>query len=171
VGQVGGMSADGTTFDPDLLVITGNRPLASGPSNVYLAPIVDETGNYELRVFIVCFDSSQIFVYDPDSDSVENVINVGPGPFAMAFDPFDLEQVAQHLAVPNDVRQVNGASTPQNTSLTGPTLKTYRFAYVASFTQSFVQMIDLDDSLPMISPYTFENVVFTLGQPTPPKGS
>jgi hypothetical protein len=169
VGQVGGMSADGTTFDPDLLVITGNRPLASGPSNVYLAPIVDETGNYELRIFIVCFDSSQIFVYDPDNDSVENVINVGPGPFAMAFDPFDLEQVAQHMAVPDDLRQVNGASTPPN--LSGPTLKTYRFAYVASFTQSFVQMIDLDDSLPMISPFTFENVVFTLGQPTPPKGS
>jgi hypothetical protein len=171
VGQVGGVSADGTTFDPDLLVITGNRPLASGPSNVYLAPIVDETGKYELRVFIVCFDSSQIFVYDPDSDSVENVINVGPGPFAMAFDPFDLEQVAQHMAVPNDTRQVNGAGKPPGTTLTGPTLKTYRFAYVASFTQSFVQMIDLDDSLPMISPYTFENVVFTLGQPTPPKGS
>jgi hypothetical protein len=51
------------------------------------------------------------------------------------------------------------------------TLRRYRFAYVASFTQSFVQMIDLDDSLPGISPQTYENVVFTLGQPTPPKGS
>jgi|GEM_PF-880205 hypothetical protein len=170
VGQVGGMSADGTTFDPDLLVITGNQPVANGPSTVYLAPIVNPLGQYELRVFIVCFDSSQIFVYDPDNDFVENVINVGPGPFAMAFDPFDLEDVAKNADVPLDPRQVDGQSADVAPG-TPHTLRRYRFAYVASFTQSFVQMIDLDDSLPGISPQTYENVVFTLGQPTPPKGS
>lgn len=170
VGQVGGISADGTTFDPDLLVITGNKPLSNGPSNVYLAPIVNPLGQYELRVFIVCFDSSQIFVYDPDYDLVETVINVGPGPFAMAFDPFDLDDVAKNADVPLDPRQVDGQSADVAPG-TPHTLKRYRFAYVASFTQSFVQMIDLDDSLPAISPQTYENVVFTLGLPTPPKGS
>jgi hypothetical protein len=96
----------------------------------------------------VCFDSNEIVVYDPDAGAQEKVINVGAGPFAMAFDPFRMADVGeQNLATQ--------AAHP------------YRFAYVASFTQSYVQMIDLDNSQ---SPETFENIVFTLGQPTLPKG-
>jgi hypothetical protein len=82
---------------------------------------------------------------------IENVIDVGPGPFAMAFDPFTMDEVATH----------GSAKDPNRKS-------PYRFAYVASFTQSFVQMIDLDNS--QQTSETFERVVFTLGQPTPPKG-
>jgi hypothetical protein len=48
-------------------------------------------------------------------------------------------------------------------------LKRYRFAYLASFTRSYMQMIDLDDSQPTAD--TFYSVVFTLGTPTPPKGT
>jgi hypothetical protein len=168
VGQVGGPSASGDgMFDPDRLTISGVVPLAVGPSTVYLAPIVNRRGQFELRVFIVCFDSNQIFVYNPIfagpanfKDGVEDVINVGAGPFAMAFDPFDMNLVAQNAQVLPDVRQQDSAH-----------LKTYRFAYVALFTNSYLQVIDLDDSLPDVSPRTFENVVFTLGMPTTPKGT
>lgn len=171
LGQIGGLSLSGDgSFNPDLLSITGNQPLPLGASNVYLAPIVNEAGDYELRVFVVLFDSNEIAVYNPGSGAVETIIPVGQGPFAMAFDPFDLSDVAKNAPVPQDTRQVDGVAAPPNTALTGPTLKRYRFAYVANFTFSFVQVIDLDNSMPAISPLTFEHVVFTLGQPTAPKG-
>jgi len=161
IGEIGEPSPSAMAgYDPDQLLIKGNRTIANGGSRVYLAPIVDRTGHYALRVFVVCFDAGQIFVYDPNADMVENIINVGPGPFAMAFDPFDMDQVADQAAVPADSRQ--------DPSLH---LRQYRFAYVASFTQSFVQVIDLDDSIAETSNTTFEQVVFTLGQPTNPKGS
>ena len=48
-------------------------------------------------------------------------------------------------------------------------LKKYRFAYVASFTQSYLQLIDLDNAVP--NPITFEKIVYTLGVPTNPKGT
>ncbi len=168
LGEIGLPSASGDgTFDPDRLVITGNVSLSAGASRVYLAPIVDRSGNYALRVFIVCYDSDQIFVYDPDAGVVENVIYVGPGPFAMAFDPFQMSDVASRAPVAVDPRVDPALS-----------LKRYRFAYVASFTQSYLQVIDLDDSIgplvpggPAVSDYTFERVVFNLGTPTNPKGS
>jgi hypothetical protein len=168
VGQIGGPSASGNgTFDPDRLTIGKPVPLATGASTVYLAPIVNRLGKYELRVFVVCFDSNQVFVYNPafantanPENGVENVIEVGAGPFAMAFDPFDLNDVARGAAVPPDLRQADPAH-----------LKTYRFAYLALFTNSYLQVIDLDDSLTDVSARTFENVVFTLGQPTTPKGT
>ena len=159
VGTVGGPSASGDgSFDPDRLALTDVIPLSTGPSNVYLAPIVDTTGSFALRVFIVCFDANQIFVYDPDNQVIENVINVGVGPFAMAFDPFDVSRVATH-------RPVTSTATKYDP------LHDYRFGYIALFTHSYMQVIDLDDSIDGVSPYTFENVVFTLGTPTPPKGT
>ena len=158
VGEIGEPSAAGDgTYDADRLVVFGNVPLTFGPSRLYLAPIVDQDGNYALRVFIVCFDSSTIFVYDPDAGVVENIIRVGQGPFALAFDPFSLADVAAHKHVDPDPRAPGGD------------LLKYRFAYIASFTKSFVQLVDLDNSRADKS--TYERVVFTLGQPTPPKGT
>jgi len=61
----------------------------------------------------------------------------------------------------------NGTPVEADARQTDVPIKKYRFAYLASFRDSFVQVIDLDAS----SPETFERVVFTLGQPTPPKGS
>jgi hypothetical protein len=159
-GQIGAVSPSGDgTYDPDLLSLDGNLPLPAGPSRVYLAPIVNLEHQFEVRVFVVNFDSSTISVYNPGSKgdlALMATINVGPGPFAMAFDPFNLDDVATGATVGLDPRQ--------DPSLQ---LRTYRFAYVASFTQSYVQVIDLDQS----QPTTFENVVFTLGKPTPPKGT
>jgi hypothetical protein len=186
LGEIGEPSASGDgTYDPDRLVIYGNVPLVAGPSRVYLAPVIDGSGRYALRVFITCFDSSQILVYDPDAGVVENVINVGPGPFAMAFDPFSLDDVAQRAMVPADPRQ-GDVNLKTETSIDvssaggGPaSLKQFRFAYVTSFTYSYIQVIDLDDSVVEPCPgnqgqscnVTFERPVFTLGQPTKPKGS
>jgi hypothetical protein len=172
-GQIGEVSSNG--FDPDALVLQGEVPLLGGPSRVYLAPVVDGTGHFALRVFVLCYDSATVFVFDPDTVATlgamaipEAVLNVGTGPFAMAFDPFTFEQVAAQeadaqlpptgtpLLVPQDPRQDPALG-----------LKTYRFAYLASFTNSYVQVIDLDDSLTMAgqpNQKTFEQIVFILGE-------
>jgi hypothetical protein len=158
VGQIGATDPNGN-YNPDALQITKNVPLSTGPSRVYLAPVVVPgaeagVGYYAMRVFIVCFDSNAIFVYDPDAEEVVGTIYTGPGPYAMAFDPFSLDDVAARKRVESDPRQ-------------GTPIGRYRFAYVASFTQSYVQVVDLDS---VASPYTFGQVVFTLGNPTLPKG-
>ncbi len=160
VGEVGEPSASGDgTYDADRLTVFGNVPLSFGPSRLYLAPIVDANGNYALRVFIVCFDAASIFVFDPELGTLENIIRTGPGPFAMAFDPFDLKDAALHKRVEADPREP------------GLDLKRYRFAYIASFTQSYIQVLDLDNSRDKANPDTFERIVFTLGLPTVPRGS
>jgi hypothetical protein len=160
IGQIGGFPPSGVgPYDPDLLVLLPPVSLPPGPSKVYLAPIVDQTGALALRVFVVLFDSSQIVVYDPDAQAIEKIIPVGAGPFAMAFDPFTFDDVGRHQSI-----KTPRASGP----MAGTTPFAYRFAYVASFTQSYVQLIDLDNSQPTAE--TFENVVFTLGKPTLPKG-
>ena len=161
VGDVGSSSITDGAYDPDRLTIHTSVPLSAGPSKVYLAPIVDKDGAYALRVFAVCFDSATIFVYDPDAGVLENVIRVGIGPFAMAFDPFNLDDVARHVQVPIDT----AGEQP---------IRRYRFGYVASFTQSYVQLIDLDNAAAQTPPLpvsSFERVVFTLGLPTNPKGT
>ena len=155
VGSIGAVDGINGTYDPDLLTIHSSIPISDGPSKVYLAPVVEKDGAYALRVFVVCFDSSTIFVYDPDANALERVIKVGTGPFAMAFDPFSLDDVARHAQVPVDARDGD--------------LRRYRFAYIASFTQSFVQVLDLDNAVP--STPTFEGIVYTLGVPTDPKGT
>jgi hypothetical protein len=169
VGEIGEPAVDAAGgYDADRLVIYQNIPLTFGPSRIYLAPILGADGSLTLRVFIVCFDSASIFVFDPEAGVVENIIRVGPGPYAMAFDPFDLESVARGDK-PTDDARIQGPARPGDPSY-DPDLnvKTYRFAYVASFTQSYIQVIDLDNS--RTSKETFERVIFTLGQPTSPKG-
>jgi hypothetical protein len=166
VGQIGLTSDIDGSYDPDAFRVTGNIPLPAGPSKVYVAPVVmpdfpgAPTSHYEVRIFVVLFDSSGIAVIDPDLPPPtlnHEYISTGPGPFAMAFDPFDLNDVAAHRAVPADPRQPAGLG-----------LGRYRFAYVASFTQSYAQVIDLDDLA--TKGQTYEKVVFNLGGPTYPVG-
>jgi hypothetical protein len=77
-------------------------PLTSGPSRVVLGQVkihhdpnstVMPAGNdqgedfdLEQRVFIVCFDSRRIFVYDPKRRVIDAIIVTGRGPFALAID-------------------------------------------------------------------------------------
>lgn len=157
IGTLGQEGVDGALYDPDLLSIKTSVPLSFGPSRVYLAPVVETDGTYGLRVFVVCFDASVIYVFDPNSNTVENIIRVGDGPFAMAFDPFDIGDVAKGNAVPFD-----SVST---------TVRRFRFAYVAIFRNSHVQVLDLDNSVPKIAgKYTYQQIVYNLGEPTAPKG-
>jgi hypothetical protein len=72
--------------------------LTSGPSRVVLGSVKvpattnvagkDDGGPYGLeeRVFVVCFDSRRIFVYDPKRRVIEAIIGTGRGPFALAID-------------------------------------------------------------------------------------
>ena len=151
-GEVGG--GDAADYNPDRIVLGGSVPLSSGPSHLYLAPIVDANGNYALRLFVVCFDAQTVFIMNPDSLTVENVLRLAPGPFAMGFDPFLLEEAA--IGAP--VRAV-----------ADETRRAYRFAYIASFTDSFIHVIDLDNS--NTNKDTFERPVLAVGDPTPPKGT
>ena len=153
LGQMGATQENGS-FDPDALSFFGSVPLSLGPSKAFLAPVIDAAGNYALRVFIVCFDDDAVFVYDPDTQTVENILPVGEGPYALAFDPFDWDDVAAKRPAP----------LPDATGL-----RPYRFAYLASFTESYVQILDLDGS--RADKTTYENVVFTLGTPTLPLGT
>jgi hypothetical protein len=166
VGTIGASSASGDgTYDPDLFQPKGNISLPIGPSKVYLAPVVmhraDGTPFYQLELFVVCFDTDTIFVIDPEQAfnlllAPIGIITTGVGPYALAFDPFSLEDAATNAVIPPDTRP--GASAG---------LLPYRFAYVASFTQSYVQMIDLDLDAPEGGSFP---IVYTLGKPTPPKG-
>jgi hypothetical protein len=165
IGSVGQQNPNGDhSYDADSVAATyQNIPLLPGVSRVYVAPIVNQAGNYERRVFVVAFDSNKIFVYNPSTQTYDQ-ISVGEGPFALAFDPFTLQDMALGNPVPGDPRHPDAPD-----ALHPLELKTYRFAYVASFTNSYVQVIDLDDSRADKS--TFETVVFTLGNPTIPKGT
>ena len=154
IGEVGEPITQNGSYAPDFAVFDKTLPLPPGPSAVKLAPIVDNHGNLALRVFVVCFDSNEIIDYDPDQQRIEAIIHVGLGPFALAFDPFDFKAAALGQPVATD---------PVDN------IKKYRFAYVGSFTQSYMQVIDLDNSTPDKS--TWATVVYTVGVPTSPKGS
>ena len=154
IGEVGEPITQGGSYAPDFAIFNKTFPLPPGPSAVKIAPVVDQHGNLALRVFVVCFDSNEIIVFDPDQNHIEATIHVGLGPFAIAFDPFDYKAAALGQPVATDPND---------------NIKKYRFAYVASFTQSYMQVIDLDNSTPDKS--TWATVVYTVGMPTPPKGS
>jgi hypothetical protein len=212
-GTIGGFSPTGDgSYDPDQLHLIGNFPVNFGPSRLYLAPIVDASGHYALRLFVVCYDSASVYVFDPDKvqDYVqgaipETVLSVGPGPFAMAFDPFCaatgrtslVDSANAPVSSPpldcdfrrdglfSDVATSQAHAGEANFFLAPPDknnaalgLRRYRFGYLATFTNSYLQVIDLDDSVAMPpgqpgsrSQETFETIVFTLGKATPPKGT
>jgi hypothetical protein len=160
----------GPEYDPDALVFLGNIPLPAGPSKVYLAPIIvqDTAGaHYEPRIFVTLFDTGAIVVVNPElvPPAVENYIYVGQNPYSMTFDPWgDLAVAAGNKNAPSMTDVAAHKSVP---ALASDSPNRYRFAYVGIFTQSYVQMIDLDDSA---FTGTFEQVVFNLGLPSIPKG-
>jgi len=165
VGEIGEPSASGDgSYDPDQLKLLTSVPALTGVSRVYLAPIISASGQLVLRVFLVNFDSSTIQIFDPNDPDLALVdtLYVGAGPFAMAFDPFTLDDVVASSLDPNAVVP----ELARDSSQPNVDLNRYRFAYIASFTNSYVQIIDLDARQP-----TFEQVVYNLGYPTPPKGT
>ena len=61
-------------------------PLTTGPSRVVVGKVRAANGELEVRVFVVCFDSRRIFVYDPQRRRFEAEILTGRGPHAVAID-------------------------------------------------------------------------------------
>lgn len=166
-----GLYVAGGQYDPDALAFLGNIPLPAGPSKVYLAPIIvqDTAGaHYEPRIFVTLFDTGAIVVINPElvPPAVENYVYVGQNPYSMTFDPFgDIAAAAGNKNAPS----MADIATHKAVERFDPNKDSqrYRFAYIGIFTQSYVQMIDLDDST---FTGTFEQVVFNLGQPSIPKG-
>jgi len=61
-------------------------PLTTGPSRVVVGKIRNADGEEETRVFVVCFESRRVFVYDPRRSRIETEIFTGRGPHALAVD-------------------------------------------------------------------------------------
>jgi hypothetical protein len=62
-------------------------PLTTGPSRVIVGQVkTPGTDHTETRVFVACFESRRVFVYDPQRSRVETEILTGRGPHALALD-------------------------------------------------------------------------------------
>jgi hypothetical protein len=61
-------------------------PLSAGPSRVVVGKVVGASGEEETRVFVVCFESRRVYVYDPQRARIETEIVTGRGPHALAVD-------------------------------------------------------------------------------------
>jgi hypothetical protein len=105
------------TLTDDLPRFYDSIPMTAGPSRVFVGNVIDTSGKPVPRVFVVCFDSRRIFVFDPATRSFETVIVTGRGPHAFALD----------MNVDKD--------TPDNS---------YAYAYVGHFSDSYLGVIDLD---------------------------
>lgn len=60
--------------------------LTAGPSRVVVGQVITPEGKPETRVFVACFDSRRIFVYDPQRSRIETEILTGRGPHALTVD-------------------------------------------------------------------------------------
>jgi DNA-binding beta-propeller fold protein YncE len=95
---VGALTADfsyasGTSELPSF---TDSVPLTVGVSRVVLGKVrvpgtayTDDAGvGYDLepRVFVVCFDSRRVYIYDPGRRALDSIVKTGRGPFALAID-------------------------------------------------------------------------------------
>lgn len=70
----------------DLPNFYDNIPLTAGPSRIVKGHVTDAEGQKQLRIFIICFDSALIYVFNPRGKRVESVIRTGRGPHSIAFD-------------------------------------------------------------------------------------
>jgi len=95
-------------------------PLTFGPSRVVIGKVIDREGQPRTRVFVVCFDTRRIGVYDPAKHDIEDWIITGRGPHALVTE----------LGVDD-----GGAPT-------------HAYAYVGHFTDSYLGVIDLDQRNP-----------------------
>jgi hypothetical protein len=74
------------TSSDDLPQFYASRPVTFGPSRVIVGEVVDQTGARVPRIFLICFDSRKIVVFDPVLERVEGWIETGRGPHALAID-------------------------------------------------------------------------------------
>lgn len=136
------------TLSDDLPRFTGMIPMSVGPSRVIVGDVLDENGKRVRRVFVVCFDSRRIFVFDPEKRRFEAEIITGRGPHAFALDVLD-EKDAQKL---NDA---GVEATP------------HAYAYVGMFSDSYIGVVDLNQQ----HVGTYGTFVLSVGERTPPRAS
>jgi len=96
IGKTGGTDSD--TQSSQTPSFFDNIPLSAGPSRVVLGHITDTQGLSQERVFVICFDSALIYIYNPDRRIVESVIRTGRGPHSIAFDPENSLAYVGHFA-------------------------------------------------------------------------
>ncbi|MBN1610973.1 MAG: hypothetical protein JW940_30360 [Polyangiaceae bacterium] len=95
-------------------------PLPYGPSRVVVGQVLDETGQPVTRVFVVCFESRRIGIYNPGLKLIETWVITGRGPHALVVDVGPRK-----------------SSSPD-----------YALAYVAHFTDSYLGVVQLDQRQP-----------------------
>lgn len=134
------------TGSNDLVSFYDAVPLSFGASRVVLGSVRGADGKPEKRVFVVCFDARLVFVYDPAARRITGTIRTGRGPYSFAIDP------------------PSRATRPEGT--TGAPEDGY-YAYVGHFTDSYIGVVDLDES----HAATFQTIVATLGLPRVPRTS
>ncbi|MBK7586435.1 MAG: hypothetical protein IPI67_40380 [Myxococcales bacterium] len=105
----------------DLPQFQESIPLTFGPSRVLVGKVISPEGQPETRVFVVCFDSRKIGIYNPKTRLMEDWIETGRGPHAL----------------------VTELGTDP-----GSGEATYAHGYVGHFTDSYLGVIDLDQRHP-----------------------
>ena len=113
----------------DVLTFHDSVPLNFGASRVRIGPVVNRDGDLEDRVFITCFDSRSVFVFDPDAHRVETVVRTGRGPQDVSFDV-----------------GVDGTG------------EAFAFMHVAHFTDSYIGVVDLDMRRPLTYGQMFASI-------------
>jgi hypothetical protein len=83
-----GRSTPNTQLTPnsDIPYFYDAVPMATGPSRIAVGQIINEAGQLETRVFVVCFDSRRIAIFNPVIRDVEAWITTGRGPQPIALD-------------------------------------------------------------------------------------
>lgn len=84
LGRTGGSDAEAQVSQ--LPSFYDNIPLTAGPSRIMKGFITGEGGKKSERIFVICFDSALIYVFDPVAHRVDAVIRTGRGPYSLAFD-------------------------------------------------------------------------------------
>ncbi len=77
----------GPTGSDDQVSIYDSIPLSYGASRVLVGSVIGRDGNPQTRVFVSCFDSRYVFIYDPVGRRVDGQISTGRGPQGLVQDP------------------------------------------------------------------------------------
>lgn len=85
VGEV--RTTVGDSWADDAVTIFDSVPLPYGPSRVRMGTVIEDDGQEHRRVFVSCFDSRAVFIYDPARFRVDAQVHTGRGPHGLAFDP------------------------------------------------------------------------------------
>jgi hypothetical protein len=134
------------TLTDDLPRFYDTVPMTTGPSRVFVGNVIDKNGKLSPRVFVICFDSRRIFIYDPrHPGGFETEITTGRGPHAFALDVDEPHTDDAGNAVP----------------------PSYAYAYLGHFSDSYIGVIDLDQR----HVASYGTIVLSVGQRTPPRAS